>query len=210
MGKVGFTVSTIFAIGLAAGLAFSSYHMSENIDSKAEFYKNFVNKPSTQIAMKYNEVSNLLDETFDKYILELYKYNEFPQQIYDNLSEATKLATDLNGSDVYVDRLLEVNKDILLLKNVENNPQLYKDIESEVLALNKEIKAVATSNEPNIDSIEDQINHYKNRYVGCILGIVFGSIGVAALGSTSVYHGCDVVSNISSDYSKRRRTRNKV
>jgi len=202
-------ISTILALGFAAGLAVSSYHMSENINYKNAYYDSVVNNKNTKIAIHYQDVSSDLagvEESMRQISLDK-NVNSFSDNFYSGVDDIILKLEKIDGAEKYSGELIDLTKDILMFDKIERSPEEYKQITTDLLSLKSALKQEVKKNCPEINSINERIQNYKNRYAGCICGIVFGSFGLIGFGSWAGYEWKEAAYFFNENRtSKRRRT----
>jgi hypothetical protein len=212
MTSTGQIVSTIFAVGFAAGLAVSSYHMSQNIDYKNEYYANVVNKPNTQIAMKYyGAYENIvrLEESFKDNA----SWNgdiSVLSDVYTKTNDVIVSLASIANNENLLDASVDIYKDILVFQKLETNADKYIEIQNEILTLEENAKNLAEKYEPTIDSIKEQQRHIRNRYLGCGFGIGVSSAALIGFGIWAGIEWNEEISYIKRTRGDNKRTRTKI
>jgi len=208
-------VSTIFAVGFAAGLAVSSYYMSENINSKREYYNTVINKPNTQIAVQYNaayEDALRLEESFRKNA----SWNSgsaikaVQNDVYTKTNNMIVSLASIANNETYLNASVDIYKNILVFEKLETTADKYIQIQKEILNLEENVKKTAEQYEPNLASILEPLEHFENRRLGCNIGIVFGSIGVIGFGIWAGREWNEESLYFIQNRNSKRRVRNKV
>jgi hypothetical protein len=217
MGKAGLITSTIFVTGFLVGLGFSCYHQGLNQDARGAMDDMITNNYLIESAVAYRNSSSSLDGAAN-YMGDLFiKDNEVfvienPDngRVLENLDDALKYILPLKDSQQYVNEIVELNKELLLLEEVKEDALDYKQAEIDIRLLANDLESISYEREPNVDGIYARRESYNNRVYGCGFGIGGACIGVIACGIWMGFQAYEVSGDLSRERRNYKRTRNKI